>query len=50
MGVNVSEAARDGLTAAVRLALLKQDREAYLQHPEKPDSFWDETAAWSDGE
>lgn len=50
LGVNVSQAARDGLAAAMRLARAEQDRAAYLRRPEKPDPFWEDTAAWSDGE
>jgi len=46
--VNVSAAARDGVEAAVRAAMERADREAYRRHPERPDPFWSEVAAWSE--
>lgn len=48
--VNISAAARDGVTAAVRRALAEADRAAYLRHPERPDDFWDtaQAQAWGD--
>ena len=49
LGVNVSAAARQGIADAVRAALVKADREAYRRHPERPDGFWAEAEAWSDG-
>jgi len=49
LGVNVSAAARDGIAAAVRTALLTADREAYRRHPERHDPFWTEAEAWSGG-
>jgi post-segregation antitoxin (ccd killing protein) len=48
LGVNISAAARDGVIAAVRAALAESDRDAYLRHPEKADSFWDQAEAWGD--
>ncbi len=50
MQINISAAARDGVTAAVRRALAEADRAAYLQHPEEPDDFWDQAQAeaWGD--
>lgn len=48
LGINVSAAARDGVATAVRAALARSDREAYLRHPEKPDPFWAAVEAWSD--
>ena len=50
MQINISAAARDGVTAAVRLALAEADRAAYLRHPERPDDFWDtaQAQAWGD--
>ena len=47
LGVNVSAAAREGVAAAVRSALARLDREAYRRQPERPDSSWDETEAWT---
>lgn len=49
LGVNVSAAARQGIADAVRSALVKADREAYRRHPERPDPFWTEAEAWSEG-
>lgn len=46
LGVNVSAAARDGVSAAVRRALAEADRAAYKRFPEEPDEFWDQTEAW----
>ena len=44
--VNVSAAARDGVSAAVRRALAEADRAAYERFPEEPDDFWDQAEAW----
>ena len=49
LGINVSAAARQGIADAVRSALVTADREAYRRHPERPDPFWTEAEAWSDG-
>lgn len=46
LGVNVSAAARDGVAAAVRAAMVQADR-AYLEHPEQADTFWAGAEAWS---
>lgn len=46
--INVSAAAREGVEAAVRAAMARADREAYRQHPERPDPFWSEVEAWSE--
>ncbi len=48
LGINISAAAREGVAAAVRAAMARSDREAYLRHPERPDPFWTEAEAWSD--
>lgn len=48
LGINISAAARDGVTAAVRAALARSDRAAYEQHPERPDPFWAEAEAWNE--
>jgi Arc/MetJ family transcription regulator len=48
LGVNISAAARDGVAAAVRSALERSDRAAYLTKPEKIDHFWSDAEAWSD--
>ena len=48
LGVNVSAAARDGVAAAVRAALVQTDRRAYQDRPEKVDQFWTEAEAWGD--
>ncbi len=46
LGVNVSAAARQGVADAVRAALARSDREAYLRHPERSDTFWIEAEEW----
>ena len=48
LGVNISAAARQGVADAVRSALARSDREAYLRHPERPDNFWTEAEAWGE--
>ena len=48
LGINVSAAAREGLTAAIERAMADADRAAYAAQPEQPDEFWDEAEAWSD--
>lgn len=45
--INISEAAREGVEAAVREALAQVDRAAYEKHPERSDPFWDEAEAWT---
>ncbi len=47
-GVNISAAARDGVTAAVKAAQGKGDRDAYLLHPERQDPFWNEAEVWGE--
>jgi len=47
LGVNISAAARQGVADAVRAALERSDREAYLRHPEAADTLWTEAEAWS---
>jgi post-segregation antitoxin (ccd killing protein) len=49
LGINVSAAARQGVTDAVRAALARKDQEAYRKHPERPDTFWREAEAWGEG-
>lgn len=46
LDVNVSAAARDGVAAAVRSALARSDRRAYVEMPESADAFWAEAEAW----
>lgn len=46
LGVNISAAARQGVTDAVRAALERTDRDAYTKHPESVDAFWTEVEAW----
>ena len=48
LGVNISAAARKGVADAVRAALERSDREAYLRHPERADTFWTEAEAWGE--
>jgi len=47
LGINISAAAREGVTAAVHAALAQSDRAAYEQHPERADPFWTEAEAWN---
>jgi post-segregation antitoxin (ccd killing protein) len=47
LGINISAAAREGVSAAVRTALAQADREAYQRQPEEADPFWSEAEAWT---
>ncbi|MGH9304309.1 MAG: type II toxin-antitoxin system CcdA family antitoxin [Acidimicrobiales bacterium] len=46
LGVNVSAAARQGVADAVRTALARADRDAYLRQPERADACWADVEAW----
>lgn len=48
LGVNISAAARQGVADAVRAALARADREAYLRRPERVDAFWADVEAWGE--
>ena len=48
LNINISAAARDGVAAAVRTALVEADRAAYEKMPEAPDTFWDDAQAWAE--
>ena len=48
LGINVSEAARDGLRRAIRLRRAERDRAAYRAHPELEDEAWDQAEAWGE--
>jgi len=48
LGINVSAAAREGVSAAVRAAMAHADRAAYERRPERADPFWSEAGAWSE--
>ena len=48
LGINISAAAREGVSVAVRAALAHADRAAYERRPERPDPFWNEAEAWSE--
>ncbi|MDQ6909640.1 MAG: type II toxin-antitoxin system CcdA family antitoxin [Actinomycetota bacterium] len=48
LGINISAAAREGVSAAVRAALAQADRAAYERRPERPDPFWSQAEAWSE--
>ena len=48
LGVNISAAARQGVADAVRAALERMDREAYLRHPERVDTSWADVEAWGE--
>jgi post-segregation antitoxin (ccd killing protein) len=48
LGINLSEAARDGLRQAIRRRRAERDRQAYVDNPEAVDDAWDEAEAWGD--
>jgi post-segregation antitoxin (ccd killing protein) len=48
LGVNISAAAREGVDGAVRKALERADREAYINHPETINDDWVAAEAWGD--
>ncbi len=48
LGINMSEAAREGLRRAVRRRRAELDREAYLAHPEAEDEAWEDAEAWGE--
>lgn len=48
LGVNVSAAARQGVADAVRAALGRADRDAYLRQPERPDTGSTDVEAWGE--
>lgn len=48
LGINVSEAAREGLREAVRRRRAERDRDAYLAHPETGSAGWEDAEAWGD--
>lgn len=46
LGINMSEAAREGLRRAVRRRRAELDRRAYQAQPEGEDDAWDDAEAW----
>lgn len=48
LGINVSEAARQGLRQAIRRRRAERDREAYLARPETQDDGWDDAEVWGE--
>jgi hypothetical protein len=48
LNVNISAAAREGVESAVRAAMARADRDAYLRQPEQPDPFWSDVEAWTE--
>ncbi len=48
LGINISAAARQGVADAVREALLRSDRDAYVTHPEHVDEFWTKAETWGE--
>jgi len=48
LGINVSEAAREGLRDAIRRRRAERDRQAYLAHPEADDADWEDAEAWGE--
>jgi post-segregation antitoxin (ccd killing protein) len=47
-GIDVSEAARQGLREAIRRRRTERDRAAYLARPEVEDPDWDDAEAWAE--
>jgi hypothetical protein len=47
--INVSAAAREGVEAAVRAAMVQVDGDAYRGRPERPDPLWPDHETWPDG-
>lgn len=48
LGINMSEAAREGLRRAVRRRRSELDRQAYQSRPETEEEAWDEAEAWGE--
>ncbi|MEX2619984.1 MAG: type II toxin-antitoxin system CcdA family antitoxin [Egibacteraceae bacterium] len=48
LGINVSEAAREGLRRAVWRRRSELDRHAYRSRPEAEDQAWDDAEAWGE--
>ncbi len=48
LGINVSDAAREGLRREVRRRRAELDRQAYRARPEDEDTAWDEAEAWGE--
>ena len=48
LGINVSEAAREGLRDAVKRRRAELDRQAYRTQPEAEDEAWDGAEAWGE--
>ena len=48
LGINVSDAAREGLRREVRRRRAELDRQAYLDRPEVEDGAWDDAEAWGE--
>jgi Arc/MetJ family transcription regulator len=48
LGINVSDAVRDGLRRAVRRRRAELDPQAYLDRPEREDPAWDDAEAGSE--
>jgi post-segregation antitoxin (ccd killing protein) len=46
LGINVSEAAREGLRQAIRRRRAELDRAAYQALPEREDADWEDAEAW----
>lgn len=48
LGINLSEAAREGLRQAIRRRRAERDRLAYINNPEAVDDAWDDAEAWGE--
>lgn len=46
LGIDMSEAAHEGLRRAVRRRRAELDRRAYQADPEAEDAAWDDAEAW----
>lgn len=48
LGINVSEAARQGLRQAIRHRRAERDREAYRALPEVEEADWGDAESWGE--
>lgn len=48
LGINVSEAAREGLRRAIRHPRAARDSQAYRAHPELEHEAWQQAETWDE--
>lgn len=48
LGINMSEAAREGLRLAVQRRRFELDQDSYRAQPEAEDEAWDDAEAWGE--